>query len=139
MFVYEESSNFAQTFLIMAEKIEIFKGIRQMFYVTGLTPNTAYYMMLVHRDSGEFICTDPVTSDVSGMATFVFPYTVTNNLEEGKVTLQLFDVARNIMVAYVKNAGKVIETYLKDDPDVDDYQAEEKEIPNNESTNEETE
>ena len=111
----------------MAEKASIYKGIKQAVYVTGLNPGTAYYMMFVHQDSGEFICTDPVTSEQDGTATFIFTYKQTNNIPTGKVTLQLFDVERNDMVAFFKNFATVIETQLKDDKDVDSYQAPETE------------
>jgi len=113
----------------MAEKAKIYKGIKQVVTVQGLEPGTPYYAMLVHVESGEFICTPEVTPDAQGIALFTFTYTQTNNIEAGKVTLQVFDAARNFMVVYLKNIGTVIETYLKDDLDVEDYQAEEKEIP----------
>ena len=107
----------------MAEKAEIFKGIKLVVIATGLEPETQYYAMLVHRETGEYICTEIVVPDSTGLAQFVFAYTQTNNLPEGNVTLQIFDVARNDMVGYFKNFGKVIETQLNDDTDVPSHQA----------------
>lgn len=110
----------------MAEKAEIYKGIRQPVKVTGLEPGKEYYAMLVHSENGEYICSEKTVPDAEGLAVFMFAYTQTNNLEEGSLILQVFDVDRNNMVARVKNIARLIETQLGDDKDVPSHQAEEK-------------